>query len=284
MTETGDGTIWIRFYAELNDRLPAEQRFQTFPRSLSTNTTVSSVIEQVGIRLSEIDLVLVNSVSVDSSYALKHGDRVSVYPVFESFDITPVTKLREKPLRQPRFVLDVHLGKLAYFLRMLGFDTLYRNDFQDKELITIASDERRVLLSKDRELLSDPLVTRGYHVRAKHPREQLNEVLERFDLFHSVAPLQRCLRCNSVLEPVDKAIVRHLLPPAVEESFNEFQRCPGCDRVYWKGSHYVRMNDFVHDVLNHQKASGDRRSLHFQCFAFAWQHQKKHRHIPPRAP
>lgn len=250
MLETRDKLIWVRFYAELNDLLPSERRFVSHPYSCNNHATIGQIIADVGIPLSEVDLILVNGESVDSSYQPHDGDRVSIYPVFESFDISSLTKVRTKPLRHSRFVLDVHLGKLAYYLRMLGFDTLYRNDYRDEELIGQSIGEDRILLSKDRELLADERVTRGYHVREKHPREQLVEVLERFDLFNACLPLQRCIRCNVPLIPVDKAEVFDRLPPMVAGLFNEFQRCPACHRVYWKGSHYTRMNAFISSVLN----------------------------------
>jgi uncharacterized protein with PIN domain len=126
---------------------------------------------------------------------------------------------------------------------------LYRNDFRDDELISLSVDKGRTLLSKDRELLANDQITRGYHVRAKQPREQLKEILRRFDLYNSVAPLQRCIRCNILLESASKESVLDRLPSMVAASFDEFQRCPSCQRVYWKGSHYARMSNFIADIL-----------------------------------
>jgi hypothetical protein len=240
----------FRFYAELNDHLPPEHQRVPFEQELSDQATVRDSLRLLAVPESEVDLVLVNGVSVDLSYTVQEGDKVSIYPVFESFDVSSVEKVRPQPLRQPRFILDVHLGKLAYHLRMLGFDTLYRNDYDDAELLTISTNERRVLLTKDRELLEDPAVTRGYCVRGKDPREQLLEVMRRFDLFESIHPFIRCLICNSLLEPVSKEAVLHRLPEKVRELFNEFQLCPTCDRVYWKGSHYERMEKFIEGVMN----------------------------------
>ncbi len=242
--------IQLRFYAELNDYLPVSERYRTIPYSTKDHHTIGELVKNFGMTLDEIDIILVNGESVDCSYEVIDGDSISVYPVFESFDVSSLTKIRSKPLRESRFILDVHLGKLAYYLRMLGFDVLYRNDFRDDELVRISVVERRILLSKDRELLADPQIARGYHVQAKHPPEQLTEILRRFDLFHSVLPFRRCIRCNNLLEPVSKEIVLGQLPPAVAQSYNEFQRCPVCSRVYWKGSHYSRMEKFIVNILN----------------------------------
>jgi uncharacterized protein with PIN domain len=210
---------------------------------------VGDIVRDLRLPSDGIDLILLNGAPTDLSHEVSDGDRLSLYPVFESFDISSVAKLRPKPLRSVRFVLDVHLGKLAYYLRMLGFDTVYRNDFEDEDLICVSVDEGRTLLSKDRELLADERLLRCYRVREKHPRQQLIEVLNRFDLFGSCAPLQRCIRCNVILESVEKSKILASLPPRVADAFQEFQQCPACDRVYWKGSHYERMTEFIDGIL-----------------------------------
>ena len=241
--------VWFRFYAELNDFLPAARRQVTFTHAFSGLVAVKDMIEALGVPHTEVDLVLVDGQSVDFSYLVQEGDRISVYPVFEAIDIASLVRVRPDPLREPRFVLDTHLGQLASYLRMLGFDTLYRNDYADDELARISSQEGRILLTRDRGLLKRAQVTHGYCVRTTDPRRQVVEVLRRFDLFGAVAPFQRCMRCNGVLEPVDKAAVAERLLPRVREDFEEFRRCRGCGQVYWKGSHYDRMRAFVARVL-----------------------------------
>lgn len=235
--------------------MPPERQRVPFELELSDQATIRDSLKLLAVPDLEVDLVLVNGVSVDLSYTVREGDKVSIYPVFESFDISSVEQVRAQPLRQPRFVLDVHLGKLAYHLRMLGFDTLYRNDYNDTELLTISTNEKRALLTKDRKLLEDPTVTRGYCVKGKDPREQLLEVLRRFDLHASINPFIRCLLCNSLLEPVSKDAVLHRLPEKVKELFNDFQFCATCDRVYWKGSHYERMEEFIRGLKKEQKGA-----------------------------
>ncbi|MEK7405630.1 MAG: Mut7-C RNAse domain-containing protein, partial [Acidobacteriota bacterium] len=143
----------FRFYGELNDFLSPERRMTAFPHSFELPAPVKDMIEGLGVPHTEVDLILANGESVDFSYVVRDGDRISVYPVFESLDITPLLRLRERPLRQPRFVLDAHLGKLAAYLRMLGFDTLYRNDYQDPELVALAARDKRILLTRDVGLL-----------------------------------------------------------------------------------------------------------------------------------
>ena len=239
----------FRFYAELNDFLPPGRKQVAFTHHFKGRVSIKDMIESLGVPHTEVDLILINGASVDFSYLVRDGDRISVYPVFESFDITPLVHLRPKPLRDPRFVLDIHLGKLAAYLRMLGFDALYRNDYADDELARISSRERRTLLTKDRGLLKRNLVTHGYCVRETNPREQVIEVLRRFDLYRLIAPFRRCIRCNGWLEPVPKDEIMHRLPPQTGQYYDDFRMCQSCGQLYWKGSHYQRMQQLIEYVL-----------------------------------
>ncbi|MGC9969297.1 MAG: Mut7-C RNAse domain-containing protein [Bryobacteraceae bacterium] len=240
--------VSIRFYAELNDFLPPARRMVPFTCAFHVSAPVRDLIESLGVPHTEVDLILINGRSVDFSHLVEDGDRISVYPVFESIDITPVVRVRPRPLRQPRFVLDVHLGRLAAYLRMMGFDSLYRNDYEDEELARLSGAGERILLTRDRELLKRAVVTRGYYVRSTSPRQQLAGVLRRFDLLDAAAPFARCLACNGLLQPVAKDAVRELLPPRVREHHDEFLRCDACARVYWRGSHHARMQKIIEAV------------------------------------
>lgn len=241
--------IFVRCYAELNDLLPKEMQFSTFPLSLLQNTLVQVLIERIGLPLEAIDLVLVNGEPVDLSHSLEANDYISLYPVFESFDISSIEKLHEHPLRQLRFVLDVHLGKLANHLRMFGFDTLYQNNYSDKDLLSSSINEKRILLSKDKSLLDNKSLTRAFLVKEKVPQSQLIEVFDRFDLYTSVKPFTRCITCNTLLQRVEKQSILTRIPDKVIKWCDEYQWCTKCDRIYWKGSHYVHMQSFIHDIL-----------------------------------
>ncbi|MDZ7621193.1 MAG: Mut7-C RNAse domain-containing protein [Candidatus Competibacteraceae bacterium] len=179
------GTCFLRFYAELNDFLPPERRQVDFPHAFQRHASIKDLIEALGVPHPEIDLILVDGMSVDFAYRARDGDRISVYPMFEAFDIQAVSRVRPEPLRVSQFVLDVHLGKLARYLRLLGFDTLYRNDYADAELARVASAERRILLTRDRALLKRAVVTHGHYVRAADPRRQVEEVVARLDLYRA---------------------------------------------------------------------------------------------------
>jgi uncharacterized protein with PIN domain len=246
--EPSPARVNVRFYGELNDHLPRDRRYRTLEKSFFVPGLVKDTIESFGVPHTEVELIIANGESVPFSYVVRDGDRIAVYPMFESFDVTPELKVRRSALRQPRFVLDVHLGRLAAYLRMLGFDTVYGNCSGDSELAQVSSEQQRILLTRDRGLLKRSAVTHGYLVRQTGSRHQLAEILERFDLAHSVRPFTRCMACNGVLAQVPREQLLPLLPPRTAASFVEFRQCPQCGRAYWKGSHYRRMQRWVNEL------------------------------------
>ncbi len=236
---------YFRFYGQLNDFLACERKGVTFVHSFLVGGAVKDFIEAFGAPHTEIDLVLVNGVPADFSCPVVDGDRISVYPRFQAMDIGSLTRVRPPVLPEVRFVGDIHLGRLASYLRMLGFDTLYRNDYRDEELAELSRLQGRALLTKDVVLLKRSAVTHGYLVRETHPRLQLREVVRHFDLSIAMTPFQRCLRCNGLLQPARKQDVEVRLPPRTRELFNEFHLCTAYSRIYWKGSHYEHMRRLV---------------------------------------
>ena len=238
----------FRFYAELNDHLGPHQRYRTLEIEFFLPPSVKTIVESFGIPHTEVELVLVNGESSDFSRLVRDGDRVAVYPVFESLDISPELRVRPRALREPKFVLDVHLGRLAAYLRMLGFDTWYRNCATDPELVRISAEQHRILLTRDRGLLKHSAVTHGYWLRQTDSRRQAAEVVSRFDLARSLRPFSRCMACNEVLDPIAKAEIHGRVPPPVEVRHDEFHACPRCGRVYWEGSHYQRMRRWIGEL------------------------------------
>lgn len=231
----------VRFYAELNDFLPAPKRYRDIEVRFYVGPAVRDVIESEGVPHTEVDLVLVNGESSALSRVLDDGDRVSVYPVFESLDVAPVSVVRPEPLRLPRFLLDVHLGRLAAYLRMAGFDARYSNQASDEQLAREAASHGLILLTRDRGLLKRAQVERGYYVRETAPLAQLREVVARFDLERLLKPFTRCMACNAELRESDARAIAARVRPEVLARHSAFRECPGCGRVFWKGSHYKRM-------------------------------------------
>lgn len=238
-------TATFRFYEELNDFLAPDQRRRDLSCACARAATVKHMIEALGVPHTEVELILVNGESSGFERQLCDGDRVSVYPKFERLDVSPLLRVREQPLRVMRFVADAHLGGLAHLLRMTGFDTLYDNHFEDREIERIAVDECRVVLTRDRELLKRRTIAYGCYVRALKAQAQLREVFERLGLAERARPFTRCLHDNAPLRTVAKAEVLARLPPQVAAFQDEFSTCDLCGRVYWKGSHWERMSGML---------------------------------------
>lgn len=241
--------VLFRFYEELNDFLPGYRKNVEFTYTYSGNPSVKDAIESLGVPHVEVDLILVNGESVDFSHKIRDKDRISVYPVFESLDIKNVQRLRAKPLRNPKFILDVHLGRLAKYMRLCGFDTDYEKNLTDSEIVRISVSRKSTILTRDKGLLKAKEVTHGHWVRSARPVDQLKEVLRCFDLKNSLKPFTRCLECNAVLTGASKEEVNSMLPARTREYFTEFRRCPVCGRIYWEGSHYERMKKFLNNII-----------------------------------
>ena len=249
-------TATFRFYEELNDFLAPARRKQEFTVACAQAATTKHMIEALGVPHTEVELILVNGESVDFGRQLEDGDRVAVYPRFEALDVTPLLRVRDTPLRETRFVADAHLGGLAHMLRMLGFDTLYDNHFQDDAIVAIAEQDGRIVLTRDRELLKRRAVTHGCYVHALKSEQQLREIVERLDLARSARPFTLCLHCNAPLRPVDKASVLDRLPPRVQAHYERFSTCDGCGRIYWEGSHWRNMRRLLDELVPNEQTGG----------------------------
>jgi len=230
----------FRFYGELNDFLPPERRQRTTSATLARAATTKHMIEALGVPHTEVALVLVNDAPSSLSRRLHDGDRVAIYPPFQRLPL-PAAPLNAPPAGAPRFIADCHLGGLARLLRMAGFDTRFSNDYADREIARLATQEGRIVLTRDRELLKLREIRHGAYLHAIKAAEQFAEIVRRFALRPHFAPFSRCLLCNEVLHPVSKAAIAAELPPSVRLLQQSFRRCPHCQRIYWPGSHWQRM-------------------------------------------
>lgn len=240
----GLAIVELRFYGELNDFLPRELRQRWIPYAPAARASVKHAIEALGVPHTEVELVLINGEPAELSAHLQDGQRISVYPAFRTIDLSPLRPALSPPARA-RFVADAHLGKLAAYLRLLGFDTLYWTDSDDPTLARVASAEQRILLTRDRALLMRRQVTRGFYVRDDDPDRQIIDVLRRFNLFAAIAPFRRCVHCNRELEPVAKEAVLDRLRPLTRQHYDEFSICHTCDQVYWRGSHWEHLQEVI---------------------------------------
>lgn len=238
----------FRFYAELNDFLPVALRHRQFNRHLNRRTSVKDMIESLGVPHTELEAIIVNGVSVDFHYILQDNDQISVYPAFSSIDISNLLKLRPSLPEKNRFVLDCHLGRLAKYLRQLGFDTLYKNDYDDEELASISATEQRILLTRDRALLKRSIIDHAYYVREVIPGKQLDEVLNRFSLAKQIKPFGLCTHCNGRIVAVRKSDIIDKLEPKTRAYYDNFYQCTDCKQIYWEGSHYEKLQKLFNEI------------------------------------
>ena len=243
-------SVELRFYAELNDFLSADRRQRTFTYQFTGTPSVKDTIEAIGVPHTEVDVILVDDKSVDFTYRLQGGERVAVYPVFERYDIAPIARLRPEPLRVTRFIADVHLGSLARYLRLLGFDTVWERDLADDVIINIAANHSRIILTRDKGILKHGRVTHGYWLRATETMQQVEEVVRSLDLSRRLEPYTRCMECNGILEPIRRREAVGSVPLQVFIVYREFKRCAECRRVYWRGSHLKRLNRIIERARN----------------------------------
>ena len=227
---------YFSFSGRLADFLPQNLRQQSVAIDFRGQQSIKHLAESLGVPHPEIGPVLVNGRESTLGALTQDSDQIQLHPVPNGCPI------------EPRFLLDNHLGRLAAYLRMLGFDCLYRNDYADEELAAVLQRDERILLSRDRRLLMRKAVVYGYCPRSLEPMEQLVEVIRRFDLIPRIRPFHRCLLCNHPLETVPKQAVLDRLEPLTERYFEEFQLCPNCQQVYWKGSHYEHMLHLIEQV------------------------------------
>jgi uncharacterized protein len=239
------GYVNVRAYAELNDFLGPESRGVTVRRPFRPHQTVKDVLEAMGIPHTEVDLILVNGNAEDFAHRPTSGDRIAAYPMFEALDIGSTARLRPLPLRDPRFVIDVNLGRLARLLRVLGFDVWWSSDADDQTLADVSLGQQRILLTRDRALLKRRAITHGLFVHSDQAEEQTLEVIRRLDLAQRLAPFTRCVRCNGRLVAVTKDEVIDHLEPLTRQYYDDFSRCTECGRIYWPGSHRARLVSFV---------------------------------------
>lgn len=246
MDELGNAGVVasFRFHDELNDFLARAHRGTQFEHRCARAATMKNAIESLGVPHTEVELVRVNGAPAPLSQLVAQGDRISVYPRHDLLGAAPLAAGR------PRFVADAHLGGLARMLRMLGFDTVFRNDLHDNEICALATSEQRIVLTRDRELLKCRAIARGCFVHALKPQEQLREVVGRLHLASVAMPFTLCLHCNLPLREVPKTEVAARLPENAARYYDRFCLCPGCERVFWEGSHWKRMRALLAGVLD----------------------------------
>jgi uncharacterized protein with PIN domain len=229
-------TAYFLFHDRLKDFLHQDRREQKIAVDFQGQQSIKHLAESLGVPHPEIGRIQVNGQDEAAGRITQDGDQVEIYPIENGC------------LIEPRFLLDCHLGRLTAHLRMLGFDCLYQNDYEDSNMADIVQREERILLTRDRRLLMRKIILHGYCLRSLNSLEQFTEVIQRFELTNKIQPFHRCLRCNHLLEVIDKNAILDRLEPLTKQYFDKFHICPACRQIYWKGSHYARMQNLIEQI------------------------------------
>ena len=238
----------LHFHAALKDFIAPIERHEVIVHDFNRKASVKDVIESYNVPHTEIDLILVNGISVDFNYIVQNGDEIHVHPRYPAPHktlATPILHLFPSISGTPRFIVDVNLGRLARYLRLLGFDCLYCNHFDDKTIAEISSKTQRIVLTRDRKLLQRKIIIFGYFVRADIPKTQVKEVLTQFNLNPLLKPLTRCTYCNGKLTQTEKRNITHRLKPLTKKHYDKFLICSECGQIYWQGSHSARVDRLI---------------------------------------
>ena len=228
----------FRFDEDLRRLLARDKSVGDFFYDFNGPQSCKHLIESVGIPHTQIGSIRADNLPVSPSYLVADGNSVHV------FAFAPVTAAAS----EPRFVADGHLGRLVSHLRMLGIDCLYWNDSDDESLTDVSVAEGRILLTRDRRLLMRKMITLGCLIRSLDPREQLDQVVRRYGLRTWIRPFERCIRCNQLLQEVNKADILDRLDVLTRLYFEEFHICPACQQIYWKGSHFDNMQKVISEL------------------------------------
>ncbi len=239
------GVATFTFYGALLDFLKPSEREQPIAYTFTGTPALKDAIEAIGIPHPEVAVILQHDTPAFFNSRLHTGQQIHVFPYQSKLPLPKGYALAPKVPEPYKFVLDVHLGTLARALRMLGFDALYEQNQTDAHIAQVACSENRIVLTRDVGLLKQKIIDHGYWLRSQDTKEQVKEIISRFNLTSHFDPFRRCLLCNALVKPVAKKQILDKLPPKTRLYFNEFYQCTACGKVYWKGSHYEHMQAVI---------------------------------------
>lgn len=242
-------TVYV-FHGDLSSLLrPQWREKKQIVHPVTRRASIKDVIEAFGVPHTEVYRIEYRGLDVDFSFPVNDNQYFSIFSMPVPWDITEKTVLRPQPMHEMRFIVDVNVGKLARYLRMAGINVLFNSRWSDDDILAQLDRERRVLLTRDLGLLKRKQVEFGRYVRSEDPVEQFDEIVRLFNLEDALKPFSRCLECNTILVPVDKAEIIHRLEPLTRKYYDRFSLCPKCDKVYWAGSHVDGMKAFFQGEL-----------------------------------
>ena len=246
----------FNFHGALNFFLSRRQKHKPITHEVNRRASVKDMIESFGVPHPEIECIIINGESVGFEAIIQPNDVIHVYASSSETDLDSWVSLRAPYPNRPKFILDTHLGRLAAYLRMMGYDTLYRNDYPDDELAQVSHDETRILLTRDIGLLKRSPVIYGYYVREIHPQPRLVEISRRYHLVETMKPFAYCMSCNGQLKAVSEDDIAQQIKPEILEAYDRFHQCQSCEKIFWPGSHYVRMQELLDSVIAETSSDG----------------------------
>jgi len=240
--------IILHFYGELNKFLSPEKRDTDFEFEFKSRRSVKDLIESFGIPHTEIDVILLNDKSIDFSYIVQDGDNIKVYPASETLNLKLIKHLKPQ-FETIKFLVDIHLAKLARYLRLLGLDAICERNLTPENLVEKALDENRIIVTRSRTLLRTKEITYGILIKEDNPEKQLEEIFNRFDFSTYCEPFKRCMECNSILQPIEKEKIIDRLLPKVKEAYDSFTICTHCDKIFWEGTHFDKLSELIKKII-----------------------------------
>ncbi len=247
----------FRFYKELNEFLPKHRRKTEFEAEFKYKRSIKDMIEALGVPHTEVDVIIANGKSVDFKYILQDGARISVYPALGYLHMENITHLRKTPLCKTKFIADINLGDIVRYMRALGFDVYYDPSLSPSEIIEISKKENRIILTKSRKLLKFKEIAYGLFLRPGTTETQIKNIIDHLDIKDNIKPFSRCLRCNNMLKKVSKEKIADRIPPKTKAFCDEYSYCKSCDKIYWEGTHIIKMKDVIDEILAAVRKPGD---------------------------
>jgi uncharacterized protein len=235
----------LKFYGNLNLFLRGNLRNRPVEFQLDSRRSIKNLIESLGIPHTEVAIIQANGSKIDFDYIVKDSDSITVSPFGFHGENGKISANKPQSIG---FVADTHLGKLTKYLRMLGFDCKYRENISDKEIIDVSIAETRIALTRDKGILMNKQVQFGCFLYSQNSKKQLMEVIERYDLIPHANPFSRCMECNGTMAKADKSEIIDRLPKDTRSYFQTFYKCLDCDKIYWKGSHYDKMSEWIKEI------------------------------------
>lgn len=239
---------YFKLYGYLPDLVSRALLNNVLVYRFKDSPSIKDGIEACGIPHTEIEIVLVDGGRVDFTHRLTHNAVFELFPpgIFEGSPWSSHLLQQEPCLNS--FILDVHLGKLARKLRLLGFDSVYRNDFEDPEIVKRGVEEGRVILTRDRGILKCSAVTSGLLIRYSNDLDQTHQVLSRYNLWSQISLYKRCVVCNGLMAEVSKESILDNLLPQTRLHCHQFWRCSLCGKIYWRGAHSTKIEHWLEEL------------------------------------